>query len=38
MVDRDEHGSLALAGHDRGQIGAPHDLDPLGGDCTGPQI
>src|SRR5215212_5686616 len=25
-------GSLTLAGHDRGQIGAPHDIHPLGGD------
>jgi hypothetical protein len=32
MVDRDEHRRLALADHHRGQVGAPHDIDPLGGD------
>src|SRR3954471_21605556 len=32
MIDGDEPRRLALAGHDRGQIAAPHDVDPLGGD------
>src|SRR4051794_9932175 len=32
VIDGDEHCSLALAGHDRGQIGAPHDIHPLGDD------
>src|SRR3954463_9895689 len=32
VVDRHEHGRLALAGHHRGQVGAPHHVDPLGGD------
>ena len=32
VIDGDEHGGLALAGHDRGQVGAPHDVHPLGGD------
>src|SRR6186997_900194 len=27
-------GSLALAGHDRRQVGAPHYVDPLGGDLA----
>src|SRR3954468_2026408 len=32
VVDRHEHGRLALAGHHRGQVGPPHEIDPLGGD------
>src|SRR4051812_38128518 len=32
VIDGNEHRRLALAGHDRGQIAAPHDVDPLGGD------
>jgi hypothetical protein len=32
MIDRDEHRGLALAGHDRRQVGAPHEIDALGGD------
>src|SRR3954464_10652747 len=32
VIDGNEHRSLTLAGHDRGQIAAPHDVDPLGGD------
>src|SRR4051812_28689886 len=27
-------GCLAFAGHHRGQVGAPHHIDPLGGDCA----
>src|SRR3954454_15019710 len=32
MIDGDEQRPPALARHDRGQIAAPHDVDPLGGD------
>src|SRR4051794_23931948 len=32
VIDGNEHRRLTLAGHDRGQIAAPHDVDPLGGD------
>ena len=32
VIDGNEHRSLALAGHDRRQIAAPHHVDPLGGD------
>ena len=32
MIDGNEHRSLALAGHDRSQIAAPHHVVPLGGD------
>src|SRR4051795_10686515 len=32
VVDRHEHGRLALAGHHRGQVGPPHQVDPLGRD------
>jgi hypothetical protein len=32
VIDGDEHGSLALARHDRGQVGAPHRIHPLGDD------
>src|SRR3954447_20649896 len=32
VVDGDEHGRLALAGHHRGQVGPPHHVDPLGRD------
>ena len=32
VVDRDEDRGLALAGQGRGQIGAPHRVDPLGAD------
>src|SRR5688572_27614372 len=32
VIDGDEHSGLALASHDRGQVGAPHQVDPLGGD------
>jgi hypothetical protein len=32
MIHGDEHRRLALAGHDAGQVGAPPDIDPLGGD------
>ena len=32
VIEGDEDGGLALAGHDRGQVGAPHQVDPLGGD------
>ena len=32
MIDRDEHRRLALAGHHRGQVGRPHDIDLLGDD------
>jgi hypothetical protein len=32
VIDGDEHGSLPLARHDRGQVGAPHRIHPLGGD------
>ena len=28
VIDGDEHGSLALARHDRGQVGAPHRHPP----------
>src|SRR3954453_10302997 len=34
VVDRHEHGRLALAGHHRGQVGAPHQVDPVGGDAA----
>src|SRR4029079_6336709 len=32
MIDGDEHRCLALASDDGGQVGAPHEIDPLGGD------
>src|SRR3954465_3458984 len=32
MINGDEYRRLALAGHDRGQVAAPHHIDPLGGD------
>src|SRR4051812_43240634 len=32
VVDGHEHRGLALAGHHRGQVGAPHQVDPLGRD------
>jgi hypothetical protein len=32
VIHGEEHRGLALAGHDAGQVGAPHDIDPLGGD------
>jgi len=32
VVDGHEHRGPALAGHHRGQVGAPHQADPLGGD------
>src|SRR3954470_16498629 len=32
MIDGDEHRRLALASDDGGQVGAPHEIDPLGGD------
>src|SRR3954447_14890377 len=32
VVDGDEHRGLAFASRDRGQVGAPHQVDPLGGD------
>jgi hypothetical protein len=32
VVDGDEHRGLPLAGHHRGQVGAPHPVDPLGRD------
>src|SRR4051794_37933300 len=32
VVDGDEHRGLALAGHHRGHVGAPHGVDPLGRD------
>jgi hypothetical protein len=32
VVDGDEHRRLALAGHDRGQVAAPHEVDLIGGD------
>ena len=32
MINSDEYRRLALAGHDRGQIAAPHYVDPLSGD------
>ena len=32
VIDRDEDRGLALAGQGRGQIGAPHLVDPLGSD------
>jgi hypothetical protein len=32
VIDGDEHRGLALAGHHRGQVGPPHQVDPLGGD------
>ena len=32
MIDGHEHRGLALAGHHRGQVGAPHQIDPFGGD------
>src|SRR3954453_21613106 len=32
MIDGDEHPGLAFPGHHRGQIAAPHDIHPLGGD------
>ena len=32
MVDRDEHRSLPLAGHDRRHVRAPHLVNPLGDD------
>jgi hypothetical protein len=32
MIDRDEHRRLALAGHHRGQVGRPHDIDLLSDD------
>src|SRR3954469_21888117 len=34
VVARHEHGRLALAGHHRGQVGAPHQVDPVGGDAA----
>src|SRR6478609_3860079 len=34
VIDGNEHRSLALAGHDRRQVGAPHYVDPLGGDLA----
>src|SRR4051795_8160327 len=34
VIDGDKPRPLALASHDRGQIGAPHDIHPLGGDRT----
>src|SRR5688500_17787936 len=32
VVNGDEHRGLALAGHDAGQVGTPHEIDPFGGD------
>src|SRR4051812_10971568 len=32
VVDGDEHRRLTLAGHHRGQVGPPHQVDPLGRD------
>src|SRR3954454_23272327 len=32
VVDGDEYRGLALAGHHRGQVGPPHQVDPLGRD------
>src|SRR4051794_473559 len=32
VVDGEEHGGLAFASHDAGQVGAPHRIDPFGGD------
>jgi hypothetical protein len=32
VVDGDEHRGLAFASRDRGQVGAPHQVDPLGRD------
>ena len=32
VIHGDEHRGLALTGHDAGQVGAPHHIDPLGGD------
>jgi hypothetical protein len=32
VVDGDEHRGLALTGHHGGQVGAPQEIDPLGGD------
>src|SRR3954467_6149113 len=32
VVDGDEHRGLTLAGHHRGQVGPPHQVDPLGRD------
>ena len=32
VIDRDEDRGLALAGQGRGQVGAPHLVDPLGAD------
>lgn len=32
MIDGHEHHGLAFTGHHRGQVGAPHQIDPLGGD------
>ena len=32
VIDRDEDRGLALAGQGRGQVGAPHRVDPLGAD------
>src|SRR4051812_30368261 len=32
VVDGDEHRRLSLAGHHRGHVGPPHEIDPLGRD------
>src|SRR3954452_17674235 len=32
MTDSHEHRGLAFTGHHRGQVGAPHQINPLGGD------
>src|SRR3954471_5314236 len=32
VIDGNEHRRLAFASDDAGQVGAPHEIDPLGGD------
>jgi len=34
VIDGDEHRGLTLARHDRGQVGAPHRVNSVGGDAA----